>query len=1401
MQLRLSLLGPFQATWAHTALEFATDSARALLAYLAVEAHPETGAHHEARVHRRETLAALLWPDRPQATAYSNLRQTLVLVRKALQDVQLSPSPLIVTAKTVQFHPAAALIDVVHMAELRSICAAHTHADLADCPDCYDRLSAAADLYRGEFLQGLYLERSQPFEEWLLFKREQVRRQTLEMLQTLTIAAERRAAYAQMAHFATRQLALEPWREQAHRQLMWALAADGQPGAALAQYGVCCRILAQQLDAQPAAETTALYEQIRSGIGVRRPAHATRQDDQAKIVAAPVTLAPLPLEPKLSEAPIVPTVFGRQHELAQLVAWLAHERCQVVALFGIGGVGKTTLAARAVQAVASHFDTVIWRSLLNAPPIEETIRACLQRLAGPAAADLPASLEWQLTLLLDYLRRERCLLVLDNLESVLRAGQTTTYRTGYEGYEQLVQRLAESKHASCLLITSRERPKAMARLEEDIPVVRSLRLAGLDAAAGQALLAARGLSGNDAHSAALVASYSGNPLALKVVAEAVQELFGGDIAAFLAAETAIFDDIRTVLDQQFDTLSPLEQEILIWLAVEREPVSLQTLRDNLLQPRPPHALMEALRTLERRSLLETVLSAPQSPGESEPGGRFMLQNVVLEYLTERLIEQICRELEEGHPIRLHSHALLKARAKEYVRRSQGRMILQPIITHLMASLGQAGWREQTKQLLTKLRNQARVLPSYAGGNLLNLLIHAGIELHGFDFSRLSIWQAYLQGVPLHRVDLRQADFRNTVFTQVFGRIHTLQLQRRDQLLVAGSAGGKPRLWRINAGQSIQEYPAPDLGANSVAFSAAVSAAFSPDGTILATVDLDHTICLWDVASGHLRQRLAGHTHVIWALAFTPDGTLVATGGADHTVRVWEVASGRCVHTLAGYDFAVTALAFTPDGQGLASGNVDGSLGLWDLRRGKLRQMLQAHEDEVHVLLFDPAGQRLISGSHDGTIRVWPVAPTSSESPLGAGHPLHTLRGHIDTVRTMAMNPDGRMLASGGGGVFVDLWDIHTGQLLHTMAELDDETVFLAFSPDGLLLASIGRDPTITLWDVRTWQRWDTLQVYTNPIYSIAFRPDSEQLLSGSADGALCLWSLRSGRVVKRFHGHSFGETKVAFSPDGETLASGSEDHVVYVWQVQSSDPRYQWRGHTARIECLRFSPTGELLASASKDRTIRLWDVRRGQASHVLIGHRERILTCAFCADGRLLASGGMDRIICLWDVESGQQYATLSGHTNTISWLAFSPDSRLLASSSYDGTVRLWNGQSGQMLALRLQLNTVVLTLAFHPTGELLALGCADHTIRLWHLPTAQVKTRLIGHIGTVESVQFSPDGTLLASSSVDETIRLWDLEQGVCRQTLRMPSLYAGMKIAGITGISEAQKVALKTLGAVEE
>ena len=208
-------------------------------------------------------------------------------------------------------------------------------------------------------------------------------------------------------------------------------------------------------------------------------------------------------------------------------------------------------------------------------------------------------------------------------------------RAGYDGYAQLLQLVATHSHQSCLLLTSRERPHGLEHWAEDSPLVRALVLDGLNTKAGQAMITERGLTGAATDGATLVARYSGNPLALKLVVQTVHELFQGDIAAFLAVEAPIFDDIRTVLDRQFARLSPLEQELLLWLAIEREPVTINGLRANLVQPVASRALIEAVRALQRRSL---VNQSPQG---------FLLQNVITEYLTDRLVEQVSQELLAG----------------------------------------------------------------------------------------------------------------------------------------------------------------------------------------------------------------------------------------------------------------------------------------------------------------------------------------------------------------------------------------------------------------------------------------------------------------------------------------------------------------------------------------------------------------------------------------------------------------------------------------------------------------------------------------------------------------------------------------------------------------------------------
>jgi len=411
--LDIQLLGSLQISLDGNPLTgFATDKARALLAYLALESgHPQ----------RRDALATLLWPDQPDNKARQNLRQTLLYLRQSLREDECAETPLLlVNRDTVQFNPAGDYtLDVAQFEALSHACQQHRHRRRESCRPCLQRLEAMAALYRGEFLEHFFLGDSTLFEEWATLKREWLHREAIEALFTLTDYHTRRGDLARARQAAWQQVELEPWREEAHRQLMRLLAMEGERSAALAQYETCRRILAQELGVEPMAETTSLFEAIK------------REEIQA--------------EPPANGLPPAPTRFvGRETELAELAEWLAAPDCRLVTLVGPGGIGKSRLALQALEEHRGLFAHgvafVPLDSVTSAEFIAYTIAKALGfSLQGPQSPDEQ---------LLNYLREKEMLLALDNFEHLLQDNALES---------SLVEQILSRAPNVILLITSRER--------------------------------------------------------------------------------------------------------------------------------------------------------------------------------------------------------------------------------------------------------------------------------------------------------------------------------------------------------------------------------------------------------------------------------------------------------------------------------------------------------------------------------------------------------------------------------------------------------------------------------------------------------------------------------------------------------------------------------------------------------------------------------------------------------------------------------------------------------------------------------------------------------------------------------------------------------------------------------
>lgn len=1092
------------------------------------------------------------------------------------------------------------------------------------------------------------------------------------------------------------------------------------------------------------------------------------------------------------DAPVTVAFHGRQAETVHLRQWVLSEDCRVVAILGMGGVGKTAMAAHLARDVADEFDGVFWRSLLNAPPLDDILRTWLHFLSHHKLPSLPTSLDERLRLLIDYLRQQRYLLVLDNCEAIFQDGpQAGRYRPGHEEYGQLLRWLVGQEHHSCLILTSREKPHDISRLEQGNNGVCVFNLVGLEPEAGRALLREQGVRALTSVGDDLVTRYSGNPLALKLVADTIREIFGGDVMAFLSHETPLFDDIREVLDQQFGRLSALERDLIIWLAVEREPLSLADLASDLVQPVSQGEMLTALRALQRRSLLERVDDTSdrishESLADSHTGvhGRYTLQNVVTEYLTERLLATVYREVLDQRPNWLNRYTLRKAQAKEYVRQSQERLLLAPVARRLEAGLGRVGLESRLKGILNWLRTETPLAPGYAAGNVLNLLLHLDYDARGYDFSRLAVWQAYLRGKNVQEVDFSLADLVGCVFTDTFGSIDAVTFSP-DGNYMASSADGEIRIWRATAGWFAPQSHLSCQGHTTWAS----TINFSPDSRTLASGSADQTIRLWDVETGVCLHVLHGHTGIVVTVSFSPDGRTLVSGSADQTVRLWDVQAGECLDILQGHTHTAWWMHFGLDGRTVASSRGDQTIRLWDGQTGEVLRVLQGHVDWVNWASFSPDGRTLASGSYDHTVRLWDVQ---------TGRTLHVLEGHTKWLISVAFRSDGRVLASGSDDYTVRLWDVQTGKCLSILEGHTQPVRSVSFSPDGQTLVSGSDDQTIRLWDVRSGTCLHILQGYQNTVVSISFSPNGRTLASGSDDRIVRLWDVHTGEVLHAMLGHDAWVGSVSVSPDGRTVASGSDDRTVRLWDVQTGVCLRILQGHTARVSSVSFSPDGRILASAGGDRDVWLWDAQTGEALGILEGHTNWVRSVCFSPDGRTVASSSIDRTVRLWDIQTKQPLRVLSGHTRTVESISFSPDGRTIATGSQDQTVRLWNVQTGEDLAILHEHTSWVRSICLAPNGRTLASGSDDQTVRLWDAQTGAPLAILVGHTQSVRSVSFAPDGGVLASSSADQTIRLWDLQTRTCLRILRSDRPYERMKITSATGLTAGQVATLNTLGA---
>lgn len=1117
------------------------------------------------------------------------------------------------------------------------------------------------------------------------------------------------------------------------------------------------------------------------------------------------------------EAPDVTDFLGRENDQETLLGWIRDERCRVAAILGMGGLGKSALAAKLVEQLQGDFDTIFWASLRNAPKLNEIYADLIRFLSPTDSASASEASGVDLNTVLRLLRRTRCLIVLDNFETVFLAhqGRTGGYLEGYEDYGDFIRTLGDSNHNSCVLITSREKPKEIAAHNT---AVRAWNLAGLDETDSVQMLEGYPLIGTDGAKVTLVDKYAGNPLALKLVATAIEETFEGSVDAFLAQGTFIFDDIQDILEQQVERVSALELDILHWLALYREPRPLADLENDVIPRAARDDLLNALKSLIRRSLIEPV------------GGGFTLQNVVMEFLTGRFITQVCEALVQlitlaesavsADSVRLSRESVLnkypfiQATAKDYLRDSQKRLILGVILDKLGYIYdGAAVVRDHFSTHLKHAAGHLGKSAGYANGNIINALSHMDFDFTDAAFSNITLWQAFLRDVELHGVDFSGSDIARTVFTETISSIFAIALNAGGELLAMGGYAGDIHLWRSADKTKLRTFEGHKRPVWSLAF--------GPDDRILASSGDDHTIKLWDVETGACIHTLEGHASWVRAIAFHPDGHLLASAGGDHSVRLWDVQTGACLNLLEGHTGGVRAVAFHPAGGTLASAGADSMLRLWDVGSGECVSVTNAHEGFVFSLKYSPDGKILASTGADRHVNLWDATDRLNCTRL------HRLNGHNNEVHTVAFSADSKLLASGGQDKIIKVWHMRSKAEVVPFASLTGHTSWvwsLAFSPSGLpkadseaevpnymeetgyTLVSGSADQTVKIWEIKGANDSKCIATWkgrTDWVRSVVYTPDGERLVSGSADHLVRVWDLTRSQPVLTLDKHDDQVHSVAVSPDGRTVASAGWDGVIHLWDIQAGRHLHSLTEHASTPWSVAFSPDGKLLASGGNDSAVKLWDVATGQCLATFTDHTAQVYGVAFSPDGKVLASGGFDSKIKLWQVAARRGVGTLRARERDalVTCVAFSPDGRYLAAGNRSNTIDLWDIQAPAHITTLEGHTGWIYGLAFDPGGsQYMASGSGDNTIRLWDVNTRSTRRVLKGHRSWVHSVAFSPDGKVLASGSRDETIRLFAVATGEVVNILKAKKQYEGMNISGVTGLSDAQINTLISLGAVQ-
>jgi len=505
------------------------------------------------------------------------------------------------------------------------------------------------------------------------------------------------------------------------------------------------------------------------------------------------------------------------------------------------------------------------------------------------------------------------------------------------------------------------------------------------------------------------------------------------------------------------------------------------------------------------------------------------------------------------------------------------------------------------------------------------------------------------------------------------QIRQLKASTDGRLLLTETATGVITLWDRETRQPVGRITLEDDGENFW---------LSPDHRTLAItrdIDEERGVDIWQVATGKMTGiRLGGHEATINAVAFSADSSKIATASFDGSVRLWDAATGALLHSpFTEHNGRVLSVAFSPDGQILATGGADRKIMLYDIRTGtQIGEPLIGHDNWVRDLRFNATGDALYSSATGGSLLRWDLA---RRQPFV---------GHTDRARSLALSPDGRILATGSFDRHIFLWDARTGVQIAALPSPHERSIIqIAYSPDGRFLAAGDAGGMVSLWDVAKRSLLYPPRIeHESVVIGLTFSPDSRLLAAGDFDGHLAIWDVTTGELLRTVaDAHDGWTLSLAFSPDGQTLATGGADGRIQLWDISTlaagSDEPLRTRypaipAHDYWVTSLLYTAEGATLISGSADRTVRFWNATTGvEAGEPLAENAAQIWGVQFYPpDGeRTLVTLDSVGTVQRWDIASRTPIGPALRTGLETEMFVVSPDGAQVFLGSFDERVERW--------------------------------------------------------------------------------------------------------------------------------